>query len=67
MAAEFGDSRALKAASIKAENKNKSILSNDEIKALEESGLFALYDSIKSVSVPDGLGAINIHTGSSAL
>jgi hypothetical protein len=50
MAAALGDSEALTSTSVKQANKNKNILSADDIKAIEESGLIGLYNSIECVS-----------------
>lgn len=46
--AEFGDPEALKSASVKEAKKNKNILSDEDIKAIERSGLTGLYDSFKA-------------------
>jgi hypothetical protein len=48
MTAKFGDPEALKSTLVREEKKNKSNLSQREIKAIVESGLPLLYDSIKA-------------------
>ena len=47
MAAEFGDLEALESTSVRSERKNQCILSNEDINAIDESGLQGLYDSIQ--------------------
>ena len=47
MAAEFGDPEALESTSVRSERKNPCLLTNEEINAIDESGLQSLYDSIQ--------------------
>jgi len=47
MEAEFGDIEALQSGSVRREKENKSVVSTQDISAIERSGLMELYDSLQ--------------------